>query len=155
MGKYSLNSDWRDEIYRGIEGADNFIFVLSPDSVASQVCREEVDYAVVNNKRLVPIVHKEVSYDEVHPELAKLNWIFFYDDPETFEGAFPKLLSTLDTDLDHVKAHTRLQKRALEWDSKKRNPSYALREMTSNKPSTGWGWVKVRTPNPLPCKLNM
>ncbi|USR89665.1 TIR domain-containing protein [Phormidium yuhuli AB48] len=122
-----LNSDWRDEIYRGIEGADNFIFVLSPDSVASQVCREEVDYAVVNNKRLVPIVHKEVSYDEVHPELAKLNWIFFYDDPETFEGAFPKLLSTLDTDLDHVKAHTRLQKRALEWDSKKRNPSYALR----------------------------
>lgn len=145
-----LNSDWRDEIYRGIEAADNFIFVLSPDSVASQVCREEVDHAVANNKRLVPIVYKEVSYDQVHPELAKLNWIFFYDDPETFAGAFPKLLSTLDTDLDHVKAHTRLQKRALEWDSKNRNPSYALRGDDLKQAEQWLGIAEGKDPKPTP-----
>ncbi len=145
-----LNSDWRDEIYRGIEAADSFVFVLSPDSVASQVCREEVDHAVANNKRLVPIVHKEVSYDEVHPELAKLNWIFFQDDPETFEVAFPKLLSTLDTDLDHVKAHTRLQKRALEWDSKKRNPSYALRGDDLKQAEQWLGMAEGKDPKPTP-----
>jgi WD40 repeat protein len=145
-----LNSDWRDEIYRGIEAGDNFVFVLSPDSVKSQVCREEVDHAVANNKRLVPIVHKEVSYDDVHPELAKLNWIFFYDDPETFDAAFPKLLSTLDTDLDHVKAHTRLQKRALEWDSKNRNPSYALRGDDLKQAEQWLGIAEGKDPKPTP-----
>lgn len=145
-----LNSDWRDEIYRGIEAGDNFIFVLSPDSVKSQVCREEIDHAVVNNKRLVPIVHKEVAYDEVHPELAKLNWIFFYDDPETFDAAFPKLLSTLDRDLDHVKAHTRLQKRALEWDSKNRNSSYALRGDDLKQAEQWLGMAEAKDPKSTP-----
>ncbi|WP_159789666.1 toll/interleukin-1 receptor domain-containing protein [Sodalinema gerasimenkoae] len=145
-----LNSDWRDEIYRGIEAADNFVFVLSPDSVASQVCREEIDHAVANNKRLVPLVYKEVAYDEVHPELAKLNWIFFHDSSETFEAAFPKLLSTLDTDLDHVKAHTRLQKRALEWDSKKRNSSYVLRGDDLKQAEQWLGIAEGKDPKPTP-----
>ncbi|MCJ7432506.1 MAG: toll/interleukin-1 receptor domain-containing protein, partial [Anaerolineales bacterium] len=28
--------DWEQEIYRGIEDADAFLFLISPDSVASQ-----------------------------------------------------------------------------------------------------------------------
>lgn len=121
-----LNADWRQEIYRGIEAADNFVFVLSPDSVASQVCGEEIEHAIAHNKRLIPIVCEEVSYDRVHPELAKLNWIFFLDQAG-FDTAFHKLLETLDTDLDYVRNHTRLLKRAIEWDDKKRDPSFTLR----------------------------
>jgi len=41
-----LSSDWMDEITRAIEGGDAFLFVISPDSLASKVCMEEVDWAL-------------------------------------------------------------------------------------------------------------
>lgn len=35
-----LTSEWQQEILRNIEAADNFIFIISPDSVASGNCRK-------------------------------------------------------------------------------------------------------------------
>ena len=48
--------DWEQEIYRGIEEADAFLFLVSPDSVASEMCNKEIDHAVANGKRILPIV---------------------------------------------------------------------------------------------------
>ncbi|MBC1276107.1 TIR domain-containing protein [Nostoc sp. UCD121] len=116
-------ADWRKEIYEGIEGADNFIFIISPNSVVSEVCGEEIEHALKHNKRLVPIVWQYV--EGVDPELAKINYIFFQESND-FEEALQSLLKALDTDLAHVKQHTRIIVRALEWDQKKRNNSYLL-----------------------------
>ncbi|MGB6167702.1 MAG: TIR domain-containing protein [Geitlerinemataceae cyanobacterium] len=144
-----LNADWRQEIYRGIEAADNFVFVLSPDSVASQVCTEEIEHAIANNKRLVPIVCEEVSYDRVHPEMAKLNWIFFRKEDD-FDVAFHKLLETLDTDLNYVRDHTRLLKRAIEWDEKNRDASFTLRGSDLKYAEQWLGASEDKQPEPTP-----
>ena len=48
--------DWLAEVYAAIEQADTFVFLISPDSVASEVCGYEVEHAVAHNKRLVPVV---------------------------------------------------------------------------------------------------
>ena len=40
-----LTAEWWAEIQSGIEAAEAFIFVISPDSVVSEVCREEIAYA--------------------------------------------------------------------------------------------------------------
>src|SRR5215217_824196 len=52
--------DWLAGVYTGIEGADAFIYVISPDSIKSDDCRRELNHAVQNNKRLVPIMHRLV-----------------------------------------------------------------------------------------------
>src|SRR6267143_6078515 len=52
--------EWMQAIYGAIEGADTFIFVLSPDSVSSAVCGKEIAHAVTQNKRMIPIVAHEV-----------------------------------------------------------------------------------------------
>jgi hypothetical protein len=44
--------DFMQAIYSAIEGADAFVFVLSPDSIASVVCGREIAHAVAHNKRL-------------------------------------------------------------------------------------------------------
>jgi hypothetical protein len=49
-------SRWRQEIAEAIEGADALVFVMSPDSVASEECRKELDHAVAHNKRVIPVV---------------------------------------------------------------------------------------------------
>jgi hypothetical protein len=46
--------DWWQSICRGIEAADTFVFVITPDSVASEVCRQEIDYAMQCHKRCLP-----------------------------------------------------------------------------------------------------
>ena len=63
-------------IYAAIDGADTFVFVLTPDSIASVVCGREIDHAAAHNKRMVPIVARDVNGDSVPEALAKLNWIF-------------------------------------------------------------------------------
>ena len=69
-------ADWMEQIHKGIESADGFLFLLSPDSIVSKVCREEIDHAVQNGKRLIPVIVRDVNPNEVHPALAKVNWIY-------------------------------------------------------------------------------
>ena len=121
-----LTADWLKEIFAAIEAANTFVFVISPDSVASEVCGSELAHAVKHNKRLVPIVRRDVDAKTVPPALAALNWVFFRaTDP--FASALEALLKAIDTDLEWVRAHTRLLVRAIEWDAKRRNNSFLLR----------------------------
>lgn len=128
------SSDWRDEIHRAIEAADTFVYIVSQHSKDSQVCGEEVQHAIENNKRLVPIViQPEIRPEELPARLAAVNWIFFPSaeglSPQAgeFQQAFDKLLQAIRTDLDWAKAHTRLQVRALEWQKNQRESSFVLR----------------------------
>ncbi len=64
-----LTAEWRKEIYAGIEHADAFAFVISPDSIASEVCNQELDHATTHNKRLVPVVRRTVDTKRVPSSL--------------------------------------------------------------------------------------
>src|SRR5256886_2204682 len=118
--------EFMQAIYGAIEAADTFVFVLTPDSVASVVCGHEIAHAAAHNKRMVPIVAREVNADNVPEPLAKLNWIFCRESDD-FEKATDILISALDTDLNWVHAHTRLLTRAIEWNANGRNNSFVLR----------------------------
>jgi len=117
---------WLAEIFTGIEAADTFICVLSPDFLASSICTQEVEHAIKYKKRLIPIVCRDVNPDEVNPELATLNWIFFRPSDD-FDDAFKKLIEALDTDLDYIRMSSRLLVRAREWENNGYNSSFTLR----------------------------
>ncbi|MBD2461001.1 toll/interleukin-1 receptor domain-containing protein [Oscillatoria sp. FACHB-1407] len=119
--------EWWQAIQRGIESANTFIFVISPDSVASAVCRDEIDYAAHCHKRFLPIVRRE-GFDpqQVHPQISKHNWLFFRE-TDDFDHAFDELVRAIDTDVDYIHMHTRLLVRAIEWQLKTENNSYLLR----------------------------
>jgi len=122
-----LTADWWREIQGGIEAAETFIFIITPSSVLSKVCRDEIEYAVHLNKRLVPIVRDDgFDRDQIHPALSKHNWLLFRES-DNFEEAFLSLIKALDTDLEYVRTHTRLLRWAIEWDSKGRTNDLILR----------------------------
>ena len=120
-------ADFQREIYRGIENANNFLFVISPNAVGSPYCADEVEYAQKLNKRIVTILHRPVNPKELHPVLAAVQWIDFERQDGDFTANFKEVLRTIDTDPVHLQAHTRLLVRAIEWDSKGRNESLLLR----------------------------
>ena len=110
-------ADWLAEIYRGIEAANTFLFLVSPDSVASEICTLEIEHAVKHNKRLVPVVWQEV--ENIHSSMSTHNWIFLRLEDD-FEANFELLIEALDTDLPYVREHTRLLTRVIEWNDNHR-----------------------------------
>lgn len=121
------NAEWWQEVQSGIETSDSFVFILSPDSLAARVCQQELEHAVKHNKRLIPVLYRqEINVQQVHPAIAKHNWLFFRE-TDDFEQALKMLLTAIDVDLQHVRIHTRLLMRAIEWDRKNRDTSLLLR----------------------------
>ncbi|HBL10649.1 MAG TPA: type IV secretion protein Rhs [Cyanobacteria bacterium UBA11162] len=120
-------SDFQQEICRGIKACDNFVFILSPRSVNSPYCKDEVEYAASLNKRFVTVLHREVNCSELHPELAKVQWIDFNHNEQDFNANFNQLVRTLDTDREHVHSHTRWLQRSIEWESKDKSTDLLLR----------------------------
>ncbi|MGJ3237602.1 MAG: TIR domain-containing protein [Anaerolineae bacterium] len=121
--------DWWQKIQHGIDSAENFLFVLTPDSVRSRVCHDEVDYAVKSGKRIIPLAYIPISekadFEAMHPAISQHNWLPFSEDDD-FEDGMRELLKTLDTDLAHVRFHTRLQTRAREWEQSGNKSAYLL-----------------------------
>jgi WD40 repeat protein len=138
-------------IFAAIEGADTFIFILTPDSVSSPVCGREIAHAAEHNKRMIPVVHIDVETSAVPEALAKLNWIFCRESDD-FKKAVDTLIQALETDLDWVHSHTRLLTRAIEWETKGKNNSFVLRGVdlrAAEQWLTQAGADKERQPTPL------
>jgi WD40 repeat protein len=118
--------EWMAKIRSAIDSAQAFVFVISPDSVASRVCGEEIDHAAKQNKRIIPIVAKEVKAGSVHPAVAKLNWLRFLESDD-FDTQVDALIAAMDLDFDWLRGHTRLLVRAEEWQRRDADGSLLLR----------------------------
>ncbi len=146
-------ADWWKEISGAIEATDTFIFIITPDSIHSEICRKEIEHAVDNHKRFVPILHKGIEPSEqagMHPSISTHNWLFFRE-TDDFDTAFESLITALDTDLSHVRQHTRLLVRAKEWESNGKNPSFLLQgdDLTGAENWLAQGLAKRPSPLPL------
>jgi hypothetical protein len=146
---------WWQEITEAIEGANVFMLIISRNSLGSKVCRDEIELALKNHKRIVPILVDQLKPEEIAglaPDLPQFNWVVFERDhifrlevdpaaasekPEDrevalakmpqFEEALRKLSVAIHTDWEWVKYHTRLQVEALRWDNNDRDASYVVR----------------------------
>jgi WD40 repeat protein len=112
-------SDWLEQILRGIESVDAFIFMVSPDSAISEVCKVEINHAAKNNKRIIPIVLRQVQPTDTVDVIKKLNWIFLRETEDDFTGSLERIKTAIELDFDWVEEHSRLQNRALDWDRRK------------------------------------
>ncbi len=110
--------DWLDQVLQGIEQADAFIFLVSPDSTASEVCKVEVEHARKNHKRIIPILVRDVDAKTVVPAIRDLNWVRLREEDD-FKAGLENVKVAITIDIEWVEEHRRLQVRALEWDRKK------------------------------------
>jgi WD40 repeat protein len=145
-------AEWMQEIYAAIEKADNFVFVISPEVLSSEVCRLELAHAVKLHKRLIPVVRRDVDPKDVPDILARLNWIFCREEDD-FSQSFQALLTAMATDLDHVRAHTRLLLKALEWEGRGRDQSLLIRSNELKRAEEWLTEIGDKEPGPTPLML--
>lgn len=141
--------DFQQEIFKGIENAENFLFIISPSSITSPFCKEEVDYAQTLNKRVVTVLHREVSTALLHPALASVQWIDFRQHGGDFLTNFGELTRTLASDPDHVRTHTRLLVRSREWQDTCYDDSLLLRGKELQRSLTWLANSDDKDPQPI------
>jgi TIR domain len=67
--------EWLRQIESAIISSDSFVFVVSPGSIESTVCLSELEEARSCNKRIVPLIHREVHPSALPEALAERHWI--------------------------------------------------------------------------------
>ncbi len=115
-----------EAIRRAIESSEAFLLVITPESVASPYCRQEVEYANELGKRIVPLRRAPVAEDALPAPVRERNWIPFEDD-EHFQQSLERVVTALETDLDYRREHTRWLVKATEWEREGRDRAFLLR----------------------------
>ena len=113
-------------IRTAIEESDAFLFVITPASVASRFCEQEVTYAGTLAKRIVPVVRDVVPDAEIPEDIRNRNWIPFTDSDD-YDESLQRVVQALDTDLELRKEHTRILVKAIEWEHEGKERSFLLR----------------------------
>src|SRR5262245_33224271 len=94
--------EWRRRLGDLILSADSIVFLLSPDSVNSDMCEWEVARATQLSKRILPVVCRPVDLSgKVPTRLKELNAIPM-EGGRSISG-LTKLIDALNTDLDWLK----------------------------------------------------
>lgn len=121
--------DWLQQIYRGIEEADAFLFLVSEDSVVSEPCNAEIAHAVKNGKRILPVFITNAENKDVYNvtdrfidketknEINRRNFIFCRDEKDNFTQAIAEIHETIHTDYEWLQYHRSLQVKALAWQA--------------------------------------
>jgi hypothetical protein len=117
---------WEERLERLILEADTVVFVLSPNSVASERCEWELEKTEQLGKRILPVVQRTVPEETVPQRLRRLNYIFF-SEGHHFGAGLRSLARTLNTDLDWIREHTRLGETAARWHARGRPEELLLR----------------------------
>ncbi len=118
--------EWWQSIVEAIDAADAIVFICSPDSLASDVCKRELGHAAAQRKRLIPIVARDIEGLEAPAEIAALNWVFLRPEDD-WEAGLASVMRALDLDLEMVRVHTRVLTRAEAWRLSGRRTTPLLR----------------------------
>ena len=117
---------WEHRLGALIESADTVVYVLTPDSLVSEHCSWEMEETLRLNKRLLPVLWREVPDGEVPKGLSALNYTYFTG-KNSFATSLKELSSALRVDHGWIREHTRIGGLARRWDSRGRSDALLLR----------------------------
>lgn len=130
-------------------GAHALLFVISPDSIKSQACRNELALAVEHKKQILPISRRDHGDDNLLDSALRAPQWTFLRDGDDFERGMNDLVKAINTDFALMDMHGRLLVAADNWDRNRRNRSYLLRK-DSLRGAEGWLTVTSAQPDKLP-----
>ena len=105
-----------------------FVFVISPDSIKSTACLNELATAVENKKQILPVSRRDHGDDnKLDSALRAPHWTMLREGDD-FETGIKGLVNAVNTDFEMMQTHGRLLLAADNWNNNGRNRSYLLRK---------------------------
>jgi WD40 repeat protein len=141
--------DWRDELELGIRQSDNFLFLISPDSLDSNECTKERLAAVAFKKRIIPVVVHPLRKDQtIGDDLSKPQQINAMSGLSDI--VFAQISSAIMRDLPWKRQSTEYLNLAKKWEEGKGG----LLRPTELEPARNWRKQGIRiSPGPTDLQL--
>lgn len=114
------SSIWRKEIEEAITGSIAFIYLVSENSLRSDYCQKEFEYAQRLNKRIFPILLPGMTDKDVPESISSRQWLLWSGFGETLSNV-DKLITDIETDHKWVKFITNLGVEEFRWREDKDN----------------------------------
>jgi hypothetical protein len=91
-------------ILKNILHSDNFIYIISPNTVRSEYCNKELGFAIKYNKRIIPIVHNKLGKDIQYLDdiIAKKQIIEIKDPLQHITEVIEEITKVLQTDSEYI-----------------------------------------------------
>ncbi len=121
--------DFEEAIYRGIDEADNFLYLISKEAIKSEWCEKELKHALARNKRVIPVKIEEVPENQIPPQIANLQYIDFTDNQEfeDFVRDIGNISREVNDERRYFQQHKVFLSQALRWERQGKNESILLR----------------------------
>lgn len=114
-------------LFQGIEKSTVFLFLISPDSVESEWCNQEIEHAVNIGKKVLPVYIRETQKERIPRVINERNFIFCREDQDDFTRAIQQIYIAIRTDYDWANYHTNLQNKVLTWFRHEQRESWLIR----------------------------
>jgi hypothetical protein len=143
-------SDWESRLEGLMRDADEVVYVVSPDSMKSNVGLAELLRAQALSKRVVLVDCRPVSDDMLPPSMASAPRLSLA--PEAIEGSgFEQLVQSLQRDAEWIQQHTDFGQMAHQWDRRSRQSDLLLRGIQLTEAEA---WLRSRPETaPPPSKM--
>lgn len=118
---------WEPRLRHFITEADTTVCIVSAQWLASPQCLQELDIAIGQGRRVLPVIIDQVSPSTLPDAIARLQFVFFVGQGRSFARGVADLVRALRTDIDWLREQTRLMDRAQEWAATGRSAALLLR----------------------------
>jgi len=162
--------DFEQEVKKGIEQTDNFVYIISNEAVNSIYCKAELDYAVSLNKSIIPILIEKIDINALPETVKRLQFIDFSEcinipeptevvknkiltveervkqdvdlrrNKTPFDEKVDELLFEINDDSDYFYKHKSFLVQAIRWNSQNRSNSFLLHGFNLENAKT---WLKI------------
>ncbi|WP_161493332.1 TIR domain-containing protein [Zoogloea sp. LCSB751] len=110
---------WEDRLGQLIRESDSILFVLTPTSASSEVCRWELEQALSQRKRVLPVLAAPLGDVQPHTALRDLNYIHCYPEASVpgsgWGHGLARLHAALSVDIEWIREHTRVAEISRRW----------------------------------------
>ena len=142
----AVGEEWEARLSRLIQQADTVVYVISPEAVKSERCGWEVDRALAQSKRIMPVIFKPVPKSEIPEQLRRRQFVRFDIGPGITKP-LTQLANAVRQDIDWIREHTRLAELSGRWEARGRPTSLLLR---ADDVATTQLWADARKPDAPP-----
>ncbi|TAF35725.1 MAG: toll/interleukin-1 receptor domain-containing protein [Cytophagales bacterium] len=119
------SNNFEEEIYKGIDNAACFLFIITESSIKSPFCTKEVSYALKQRKKFIPVLLEPLqSKFSLPASVQQMQWVDFLD--KDFMEGCGEVMRSLEIDREHANEHSRWLTSANEWDRNDRKVDYLL-----------------------------
>jgi hypothetical protein len=126
----AAGENWQGRLTNLILASETVLFIVSPDSLNSQICAWELSESSKMGKRIVPVMSRRVADAQLPKVIERLNYLSFHNfgffrRASKFAAAVVKLKEALD--LQWLRQQARLAQIAIEWAKNGRPDDMCLR----------------------------